>query len=769
MVKPPSLIIPEEELSASPIVLSDSGSFQIGSFRIDSKGFTGLSHSDRRLLPFSSSSSTAVQPIQEEEAAAAAATPLSSSATHIRSTPLSSSTPLSASSTHSSFSAMSSTSSTRSSAASTASSASLSSLPSFRPLSVSSASSLPSPFSSFTLSDIQLDTTVDARLGRGASGSVHRATHIPSGTPLAVKQIPIDLSEAKSKQIVTELRTLHTSECRQVVGFYGAFYRERMMTLVLEYMDVGSLKDFMTRVKENERRGLAGAGRVTEQLVSLLCHEVLLALHYLHSVKRLIHRDIKPSNILLNSRGDVKLADFGVSGEVEADMQGKMTFVGTLIYMSPERITGAQHGYDSDVWSLGLTMMECLLGRFPYQPTTPDNRKRQVALQQHQTANGALRDDRAGNGRHATAAPINGGGVGGEKTPMSASSVLTQRSFSLSPTAGPHLSPHTPSPSSASSYLYNATNTTAQTPPKLLRPSPTPVSSSSLTAHTQTLIDTLPPAPQPQMKRESSFCFWGAHECIVKDPPPSLPVEQFSSECRHFFSSCLQKESGQRSSASELLHHPFIARWSKGEEEDRRVLKEWISTEMAASAMARSSSRVRCMQDAQTTAIANEEERKRKSSAWGSSTIDPSNAHSLTILAQARTPLASTPASSAASSVASSQPASGFSSVATSNQSSLAATPSYLTPSHSTSLTPSTYHSTVTSPSLFSSPIVLPPLPPLTKSTSSVSPDLYLHTSTSSPYSSTPSSSLVRGLVRLFGPLLSAAYRGAQSQETAWR
>ena len=745
MVKPPSLIIPEEETSSSLIALSESGSFHYGAFRIDSKGFTGLTLPERQLLP-------STVPRIREEGEEEAATPHSSSAGHIAFTPVSSSTPQSASSTHSSLSSLSTASTaTRSSAASTASSQL--SLLSSRPHSVASTSSpvcsafssaspsTPSPLASFTLSDLQLDSATDARLGRGASGSVHRAIHLPSNTPLAVKQIPLDLSEAKSKQIVTELRTLHTSECRQVVGFHNAFYRERMMTLVLEYMDVGSLKDFMTRVRENERKGVAGAGRVSEQLVSLLCRQVLLALHYLHREKRLIHRDIKPSNILLNSRGDVKLADFGVSGEVESDMQGKMTFVGTLIYMSPERITGAQHGYDSDVWSLGLTMMECLLGRFPYQPSTPDNRKKQhlSSIQLHTSTGVALPSGRLGGAATFT---------GGDRTPLSATSIFTQRSYTLSPTANPMLSPHTPSPSSASSYLYNGTNTTAQTPPKLCLPRPAPTLASAFTAagsssaltsaqHQQPFGEVLPAAPQPQMKRESSFCFWGAHECIVKDPPPSLPSEQFSAECRDFFALCLQKESERRSSAADLLQHPFITRWQKSDEEDRRVLREWVNSEMAASVMARSSSRARHMQDAQTAAITNDEERKRK---WPSP-LDATSTQPLTILAQARTPNASTPSASLASSAANSQPVSGTSSVATSTQSSLAPTPSYLTPSHATSITPSTYHCGVHSPSLFSSPILLPPLPPLTKSTSSVSPDTYLHTSGSSPFhSNTPSS-----------------------------
>lgn len=77
-----------------------------------------------------------------------------------------------------------------------------------------------------------------------------------------------------------------------------------------------------------------------------------------------MHRDIKPSNVLVSSRGYIKLCDFGVSGELVNSIAD--TFVGTSTYMAPERIQGAKYSIKSDVWSVGLTIMELAIGRFPF-------------------------------------------------------------------------------------------------------------------------------------------------------------------------------------------------------------------------------------------------------------------------------------------------------------------------------------------------------------------------------------------------------------------
>jgi mitogen-activated protein kinase kinase len=77
-----------------------------------------------------------------------------------------------------------------------------------------------------------------------------------------------------------------------------------------------------------------------------------------------MHRDLKPSNILVNSKGQIKLCDFGVSSELEGSVAE--TFVGTGTYMAPERIQGSPYTVKSDVWSVGLTVMELAIGKFPF-------------------------------------------------------------------------------------------------------------------------------------------------------------------------------------------------------------------------------------------------------------------------------------------------------------------------------------------------------------------------------------------------------------------
>mmetsp|Transcript_9173 Transcript_9173/g.18164 ORF Transcript_9173/g.18164 Transcript_9173/m.18164 type:complete len:123 (+) Transcript_9173:71-439(+) len=100
---------------------------------------------------------------------------------------------------------------------------------------------------------------------------------------------------------------------------------------------------------------------------------MIWGLAYLHH-ENTLHRDIKPANVLVSSSGRVKLADFGIvsqkSQQSESDDDENnmnVTVIGTTRYMSPERLRGKPYAMSSDVWSLGLVLLECVLGKSPFE------------------------------------------------------------------------------------------------------------------------------------------------------------------------------------------------------------------------------------------------------------------------------------------------------------------------------------------------------------------------------------------------------------------
>ena len=102
-------------------------------------------------------------------------------------------------------------------------------------------------------------------------------------------------------------------------------------------------------------------------MVGFVSGRILDGLVYLHRERKQIHRDVKPSNILLNSRGEVKICDFGMSTQLQNTLDPANTWVGSTTYMSPERISGLQYIWNSDIWSLGISLVEIATGKFPYQ------------------------------------------------------------------------------------------------------------------------------------------------------------------------------------------------------------------------------------------------------------------------------------------------------------------------------------------------------------------------------------------------------------------
>ncbi|EPT05278.1 hypothetical protein FOMPIDRAFT_1039674 [Fomitopsis schrenkii] len=197
-------------------------------------------------------------------------------------------------------------------------------------------------------------------LGQGNGGSVKKVEHVPTGTIMAKKIVLIDAKPSVRKQILRELQIMHDCNSEYIISFYGAFISDPNICICMEYMDKGSLDGIYKKI-----------GAIDIDVVAKVALAVLEGLTYLYDVHRIIHRDIKPSNILFNSRGQIKICDFGVSGELINSIAD--TFVGTSTYMSPERIQGAQYTVKSDVWSLGISLIELALGRFPFSDSDDDS------------------------------------------------------------------------------------------------------------------------------------------------------------------------------------------------------------------------------------------------------------------------------------------------------------------------------------------------------------------------------------------------------------
>eukprot|EP00980_Cylindrotheca_fusiformis_P019065 scaffold6433_cov125-Cylindrotheca_fusiformis.AAC.7 len=205
---------------------------------------------------------------------------------------------------------------------------------------------------------LQSTLTVDSLIGQGAFSKVHVGTWTrkEGEIEVAIKCFSLfDISIQRRDMLLKELRALCNIDCKCLVQFHGAFLQDDTVTMVLEYMDRGSIEQLLQ---------ICPKTKLSERFVASIAYQMLWGLSYLHHEK-IIHRDIKPGNVLIHSNGRVKLCDFGIVSL--SDQSLHTTIVGTTRYMAPERLRAQPYGRSSDLWSFGLVLIECITGVSPWK------------------------------------------------------------------------------------------------------------------------------------------------------------------------------------------------------------------------------------------------------------------------------------------------------------------------------------------------------------------------------------------------------------------
>src|SRR3954452_21128461 len=198
-----------------------------------------------------------------------------------------------------------------------------------------------------------------SRLGKGGMGEVFRADDLIIGQPVALKFLP---ESAKSNvnlltRFYDEVRIARRISHKTVCRVYDIGEVDGQPYLSMEYIDGEDLASLLRRI------GRLPSDKATE-FARKLCAGVAAA----HS-QGVLHRDLKPANIMIDSRGELRVADFGLAAIAE-QLQSDEIRNGTPAYMAPEQLMGTEVSAQSDLYAVGLILYEMFTGKLPFEAET---------------------------------------------------------------------------------------------------------------------------------------------------------------------------------------------------------------------------------------------------------------------------------------------------------------------------------------------------------------------------------------------------------------
>jgi len=197
------------------------------------------------------------------------------------------------------------------------------------------------------------------KLGEGTYGIVYKAHNRDTNEVVALKRIRLDNEEEGVPcTAIREISLLKELKHPNIVRLYDVLHTEKKLTLVFEYLD-SDLKKFLD----------SNGGDIDASTIKQLMYQLLKGIAFCHE-HRVLHRDLKPQNLLINKRGDLKLADFGLARAFGIPVRSYSHEVVTLWYRAPDVLMGSrQYSTSIDIWSCGCIFAEMTSGR----PLFPGN------------------------------------------------------------------------------------------------------------------------------------------------------------------------------------------------------------------------------------------------------------------------------------------------------------------------------------------------------------------------------------------------------------
>ncbi|XRB15638.1 protein kinase domain-containing protein [Pseudoscourfieldia marina] len=200
------------------------------------------------------------------------------------------------------------------------------------------------------------------RLGIGGFGEVFKGKYV--GTTVAVKRLIDQSGTDVLREFAREVSVLRKLRHPHVVLWMGVIIAPQQLSIVLEYMDRGSLSSVVHKMTPD---GKAFADRLTTGMKMTWSSHIAEGMAYLHS-KHIIHRDLTSNNVLMNKKGQAKITDFGLS-KVKTSRLSQTSSAkkhGAAYYCAPEALRNDPYDYPCDVFSFGVILWELMHRQRPF-------------------------------------------------------------------------------------------------------------------------------------------------------------------------------------------------------------------------------------------------------------------------------------------------------------------------------------------------------------------------------------------------------------------